>query len=113
MRLILILILCLTGCKNDKPIDERDIRSIYWTTLKVSEQYKTHRFPSIIYSGQYSELSFQTSGELQPLNAVEGKLVGKGDIIAILDNEAHQLKLLEGKSNVNTAKFKFIQIKNE
>jgi len=113
MKFILILVICLLGCNNDKVINEQHIRSIYWTKISSITPLESHLFPGVIYSKQYTDLSFQLSGKLQTLNAIEGQLINKGDVISVLDNEHFQLKLLESKSNLNTKKANYIQVKNE
>jgi len=113
MKFILVYILFLTACNNEILIGEKKVRSIYWTQVNASKPFKKHSFLGIVYPNKYSDLSFQISGKLKTLTAIEGQYVTKGDVIAILDNEHLQLKLLESNSNLDSVKVKYIQVKSE
>jgi len=104
---LLIGLMFLNACKKEsdstEPVQELG-KLVKTITVGESSPSSTRQYPGKVIAGQKVDLAFQVSGPLIEFQAIEGKVVQKGEVLAQIDPRDFQLDL--DRANVNLVKTK-------
>jgi RND family efflux transporter MFP subunit len=86
-RIILVLIILLTGCKPDtqKVIPENKVLQVKVLEVEMKSYKLPVRTVGLLSTTTKMKLGFKTGGIVRKLNVREGASVKRGDILAVLD----------------------------
>lgn len=110
--LLIVLIALGWGCGGDSS-DEgpqeaaREARPVKMITLEPVGTMPDLSFPAVVRSSRSVELSFNVPGVLAELNAVEGKPVAKGQVLARLDSRELKLRVDSDRAAFDLAESEF------
>jgi len=102
-----VTVFLLTACDSETPTSDSKIAPLIRPAklLEVGqiESNVFLNYPAVIRSSQLSELSFEVSGTLKELLAVEAQVIQQGDVLAKLDQRDFQTKLKSAKAQFDNA----------
>lgn len=109
---LLCIAVVLTACK-EKPEIIEVVRTI--KTITISEQATGHtfKFPGLVAAVDSSDLSFQVSGQVDSVEVDIGDVVEKGQVLAVLDPEPFQLKVVAIEAELTKARDNVTKTKAE
>jgi RND family efflux transporter MFP subunit len=90
-----LLLLAISGCREEPPPPPNPIRAI--KTITVSEQAsgRTRAFSGVAEAADSSSISFEVAGNVQEVRVDVGDQITKGQVLASLDPEPYQLTVAE------------------
>jgi RND family efflux transporter MFP subunit len=90
-----LLLLAISGCREEPPPPPNPIRAI--KTITVSEQAsgRTRDFSGVAEAADSSSISFEVAGNVQEVRVDVGDQITKGQVLASLDPEPYQLTVAE------------------
>ncbi|MCZ2721434.1 efflux RND transporter periplasmic adaptor subunit [Marinomonas sp. 15G1-11] len=113
---VLSAILLLSACSSeDETVVETKpdiIRPVKLFTINTQNAVDIRRFPGELKASQEADLAFRVGGQLQTLNAIAGKKVKKGELLAQLDPKDFQLKVDLAEANYRLAKATFNRVQS-
>lgn len=93
---VIILFLCtavlLAGCKREKS-REATVKTIKTTVVNRYGNERSVSFPGKVKASSEVNLAFRISGPIAKVNASEGQLVRKGQILAEMDSRDYEIQL--------------------
>lgn len=103
---LLVCVLILAACEEEKPVVEAPIRAI--KTIVVTERAGTQerRIAGLTESSIVTDLAFQVGGRIVTMDAEVGDRVEKGAVIAALDAEPFKLRIRTAAGRVADAEAK-------
>jgi RND family efflux transporter MFP subunit len=95
-----LLLLAISGCREEPPPPPNPIRAI--KTITVSEQAsgRTRDFSGVAEAADSSSISFEVAGNVQEVRVDVGDQITKGQVLASLDPEPYQLTVAEIKAEL-------------
>lgn len=93
----------VASCGGKKETGERAPIAVKTQRAGVANVYGKQAFSGTIEEASGASLSFATSGTLQQLNVVEGQMVGKGQLIGVVDATTAQNSYASAKASLETA----------
>jgi RND family efflux transporter MFP subunit len=99
-----LLLLAISGCREEPPPPPNPIRAI--KTITVSEQAsgRIRDFSGVAEAADSSSISFEVAGNVQEVRVDVGDLITKGQVLAALDPEPFQLTVAEIKAELKKAR---------
>jgi membrane fusion protein, multidrug efflux system len=97
---VLLLIVLLSGCKEEVEVQAPESRPAKFFTVKTSEEQNTRRYPAVVEANEKANVSFKVAGKIIKLNVKQGQLVNQGDLIAELDARDYELAVNRAKSQL-------------
>ena len=94
-RLLLGLLLALTGCKGKPKKESAGPRPVKTMTIESSASAAARTFAGATKAGGESRLSFKVGGALRKLPATVGTRVKAGDVIAEIDARDYAIQVRE------------------
>lgn len=88
--LLLFFSLAITGCKNHNQTMGPEAIPVKVSVMETSPFGVEHNYVGIIEESFSTTLSFETAGNVQHMYVKEGSRVGKGDLIATLNESTAQ-----------------------
>ncbi len=113
---IAVLVITLFGCEQAPPSPEQ-IRAI--KTITVAEPVNTgkRKFSGVVMATEYTQLSFEVTGNVQSVNVDIGEKVSKGQQLATLNPKDFTLDLKAATADLGKARagveYKLIEYKRE
>ncbi len=110
---ILATSLLLSACSGEDVVEEAKpdiIRPVKLFTINTENTVDIRRFPGELKASQEADLAFRVGGQLTALNAIAGKQVEKGELLAQLDPKDFQLKVDLAEANYRLAKATFNRV---
>ncbi|WBA09863.1 efflux RND transporter periplasmic adaptor subunit [Salinivibrio kushneri] len=104
--LLLSVIGLLSGCKpkNEAPVPSP--RTVEVIPIKLGDQLNQYS-SGRLQAAEQADLSFEISGKIRTLDLALGQRVKKGQKVARLDAQAHELNVEMEKSNLQAAQTEF------
>lgn len=106
MKKILLLFLCglLISCTNGGRKVE-SIRTVKCDTVRmVNHSTQSSHFSGRVKAALESNVAFRVAGQINQINVVQGQFIGKGTVIAKLDDRDYQTQLSATKAEYNRIK---------
>ncbi|MDO6499061.1 efflux RND transporter periplasmic adaptor subunit [Photobacterium sanguinicancri] len=109
---ITLLSSVLVGCNQANSEPTKDvIKSVKLFEVPVNAAQESSEFPGLAEAEQRAQLSFQVSGEVQSLMVNVGQKVGKGQVLAVLDDKDYRLAFDAKFAEYELAKSQFERAK--
>ena len=101
----LLLALSLSACDNAQETKSRTptARPVKLITVKAAGAMRVNRFPAVIGAGRLSELSLQAGGMLREFPVKKAQRLGRGDLIAKLDQRDFRSTLASARAQYQNA----------
>lgn len=110
--ILLVTLSALIGCESKEKEVLTVIKPVKIMSVHNSNELLTLSTPGSVRASKMADLSFDVSGRIVVLNAVEGSEVNKGDIIAELDSRDFENKYQSAKANLKEAAATFDRYKS-
>ena len=100
-----LVVFLVAGCEDSDDIAPVDPPPRPIKSFVISEEASSIRrtFPSVLEPRESSELSFETGGQVGPIDLRVGQNVRKGDVLASIDSRSLMLELDRAKNSVEQA----------
>lgn len=106
-----LLLLVFSGCRNsnntkkdlDIHAEESFPQSVEVIVIERANFHQQIISNGLLTSHRKAGLRFQTSGIIRDVNVNNGKLVKKGEILAVLDNKEHRISLEQASEQIVAA----------
>ena len=102
----------VTACKEKTEIVEQ-VRSLKTITVSEPATGQIRKFSGIVRATDSSNLSFEVSGRVETVHVDVGSLVGKGQLLAVLDKEPYRLDVDAAQAELEKAKANVVNTKDE
>jgi RND family efflux transporter MFP subunit len=94
----------LSGCgKESEPVEEL-VRPVRYDPVYATGGTRVRTFSGTARAGLESQLSFKVAGTIERVAVNVGDSVGKGGLIAVLDEKDYRLRLEEAEASLTQAK---------
>ena len=100
---LFVLVPLLTACGEDAADADKMLRSIRTITVSEPASGKMRRYSGVVEAAVNSSISFEVSGNVQKVNVDVGERVTKGQVLAVLDEQTHQLNVAAAQAAVGGA----------
>ncbi|GAB3486315.1 efflux RND transporter periplasmic adaptor subunit [Marinomonas epiphytica] len=110
---VLATSLVIVGCspvEADTEAAQQLVRPVKLLTIEPTNAINVRRFPAELMASEEVDLAFRVGGQVIKLDAVSGKKVTKGDLLATLDPTDFQLQLELAQANQKLAQAQFNRI---
>lgn len=105
---LFILSVLIAGCGgSDQDLESEQIRPAKFGVVEKAGGAVQKTYPGITQSASLTELSFRSGGLLIQINAVVGKRVNKGSLLAMLDQKDVKLAYDQALADVQNAKAQY------
>ena len=92
-------VLLLGGCEDPLSTKEQEVlRPVKYVEVYRSDLSRERSFSGTAEAGQQSRMSFKVAGSVAALPVSVGDALGKGDVIARLDDQPYRLKVQEAQA---------------
>jgi multidrug efflux system membrane fusion protein len=108
---IFVLLLFFPSCKEQPQVVEQ-LRAIKTYTVSEMPTGKERKFSGIVYSTDYSYLSFEVVGNVVAVNVDIGDRVTKGQVLAVLDKEPYELDVQGAEAELVKAEANLVHKKS-
>lgn len=106
------LLIILSGCDGAAEIPKQPMRTVRVETVSANNTLLQRRFAGRIEAVSTVDLSFQVPGRMIELPAQEGLFIGKGQLVAALDNNDYRLVKEQAQAQYNLAKLDVVRKRN-
>ncbi len=86
-----IVAILFSSCSSKEPEHKEIIRPVKAMTVGRTADLADRGFPAVTKASQETEVSFQVGGPVIRYNVVEGALVKKGEVVAVIDPRDYML----------------------
>jgi len=109
---VLMLLALLSACDNSTDIPEPALRTVRVEAVSANTTLLQRQFVGRVDAVSTVDLSFQVPGQITQLPAQEGLLIGKGQLVAALDQSDFRLAVEQAKAQFNLAKLDVTRKRN-
>ncbi len=110
--LLSMMLLSSSGCRDAlPPIPEPESRPAKLFTVSVGNTQFERQFPALTEAGDKAVLTFRVPGQLQSIEVTAGRLVNKGDVLAVLNPDEYALLEKQAKANFKLADVQYQRTK--
>ncbi len=116
---VALMTFSLLACSAEQPPQQSRLRSVRYLAVKSEKVVSQRSFSGVSVAATETKLSFRVGGQLESLKVKVGQQVGKGEIIASLDDRDLQLNFEETRAAVvnarvqaDTARSNLVRIRN-
>lgn len=105
--------LFLLACSPQEEATESQaevVRPVKLYTVQSTQARNIRQFPAELQASQEADLAFRVGGQLKQLLVVEGQLIKKGELLAMLDPTDFALQVDLAEANIRLAKAQFSRI---
>lgn len=104
---VLFFTLFLSACNREVPEKNDSVRPVSIFQVSNRAQQGVRVFPARIVAGDRTELAFKRSGQLEQLLIRDGEQVNQGQLLAELNSNDAQLRLLDRQATYTLAQAQF------
>ncbi|MGI9451015.1 MAG: efflux RND transporter periplasmic adaptor subunit [Geminicoccaceae bacterium] len=97
----------LTACEEAAPVDKNVVRAIKWIELSEPAAAQQRKISGLVKPIDYSNVSFEVSGQVVTVEVDVGDRVETGDVLAVLDREPYELAVFAAEAALGEADARF------
>lgn len=107
-----LILIALSGCNETAAINKPDeiSRPVPIELVNVADKSSNLRFPGRVRAAKRADLTFNVSGRIIELPAIEGKLLQKGDLVARLDDANYKTQLRSAQASYDKARVDYQRV---
>ena len=107
-----LILIALSGCNETAAINKPDeiSRPVPIELVNVADKSSSLRFPGRVRAAKRADLTFNVSGRIIELPAIEGKLLQKGDLVARLDDANYKAQLRSAQASYDKARVDYQRV---
>lgn len=96
----------LSGCNKTEVVNkpEEVSRPVPIEQVSVADKASSLRFPGRVRAAKRADLTFNVPGRIVELPAIEGQLLQKGDLVALLDDANYKVQLRSAQASYDKAR---------
>ncbi len=113
-KLIIPMTICaiISGCGQElPPVPEPESRPVKLFTVSIGNAQFERHFPATTEAGDRAVLAFRVPGLLQSIEVNEGRVVKKGEVLAVLNPDEYSLIEKQARANFVLAEVQYKRYK--
>lgn len=107
--LLLISLLCISGCGREESVPEETIPRVKYFTVDEQASGQSRRISGRVVAADTSVLSFGVSGTIEEVLVKTGDTVTEGQVLARIDTQTLQLAVEQSRAELNIARARAVE----